>query len=89
MQGGIGDDTYLVDNTGDTVTEGSGAGIDTVKTILATYSLATDVENLVWTGTAAFSGTGNALNNIDHGRHVERYAQWRWRRRYAQRRRRQ
>jgi serralysin len=31
---------------------------------LASYSLASDVENLTYTGTAAFAGTGNALDNI-------------------------
>ena len=67
LQGGIGDDTYVVDNAGDTVTEGSGAGMDTVRSVLAAYALGSDVENLVWTGAGAFTGTGNALNNTITG----------------------
>ncbi|MBX5198241.1 RTX toxin, partial [Rhizobium sp. NZLR10] len=60
--GGAGDDTYIVDNAGDIVTEA--AGIDTVRTTLASYTLGSDVENLTYIGTVAFTGTGNALNNI-------------------------
>ena len=31
MVGGLGNDTYVVDNTGDVVTENAGEGIDTVQ----------------------------------------------------------
>ena len=65
--GGLGDDLYIVDNSGDTVTEAAGQGIDTVRTTLATYTLATQVENLGYTGAAAFTGTGNALDNVITG----------------------
>ncbi|WP_342588882.1 M10 family metallopeptidase, partial [Neorhizobium tomejilense] len=63
--GGTGDDTYIVDNAADAVTENADEGIDTVRTALASYSLASraNVENLSYTGTAAFTGTGNGLNN--------------------------
>jgi Ca2+-binding RTX toxin-like protein len=69
MIGGTGDDTYIVDNTGDVIGENADEGIDTIKTSLATYSLAsrTNVENLIYTGTAAFNGTGNALDNYLKG----------------------
>ncbi|MBB4252724.1 Ca2+-binding RTX toxin-like protein [Rhizobium sp. BK008] len=69
LTGGIGDDDYVVDNIGDVVTENAGEGSDTIFTSLATYSLvnAANVENLTYTGTAAFTGTGNALNNVIRG----------------------
>ncbi|MBY3220630.1 M10 family metallopeptidase [Rhizobium laguerreae] len=62
--GGAGDDTYIVDNTGDSVAENAAAGTDTVRTTLASYALGADLENLTYIGTAAFAGTGNALNNV-------------------------
>ena len=64
LSGGSGDDTYLVDVAGDVVTELVGEGTDTVKTALASYTLTANVENLAYTGAAAFTGTGNALDNI-------------------------
>jgi Ca2+-binding RTX toxin-like protein len=69
MIGGLGNDTFVVDVAGDVVTELSGEGSDLVQTALATYTLATlnFVENLSYTGTAAFSGTGNAQNNAITG----------------------
>jgi Ca2+-binding RTX toxin-like protein len=62
LAGGGGDDTYIVD-AGDTVVEGAGQGADTVKTALASYTLAANVENLVFTGSGNFTGTGNVLDN--------------------------
>ncbi len=66
MTGGAGNDTYIVDNTGDTVTESSGGGTDTVRASV-TYTLGSNVENLVLTGTANINGTGNTLANIITG----------------------
>ena len=66
MQGGTGNDTYVVDVTGDVVTEMANEGIDTVQSNV-TYTLGANVENLTLTGTAAISGTGNALDNIITG----------------------
>jgi Ca2+-binding RTX toxin-like protein len=63
MIGGEGDDTYVVDVAGDVVTEAASAGTDKVETALAAYTLGANVENLRYTGTAAFTGTGNTLNN--------------------------
>ncbi|NNG24693.1 peroxidase family protein [Telluria aromaticivorans] len=63
MTGSNGDDTYVVDSVGDVITELLGEGDDTVRTTLANYVLAADLENLVYTGTQAFTGTGNAQNN--------------------------
>ncbi|BCM25591.1 calcium-binding protein [Methyloradius palustris] len=64
--GGAGDDTYMVDNTGDVVTEGSSAGNDTVQSSI-TYTLGSNVENLILTGTTALNGTGNTLANTITG----------------------
>ena len=66
MFGGTGNDTYVVDNVGDVVTELDGEGSDTIQSSMS-FSLAVlwpCVENLTLTGTAALSGTGNALDNI-------------------------
>ncbi|MBY5438665.1 M10 family metallopeptidase, partial [Rhizobium leguminosarum] len=65
--GGEGDDTYIVDNAGDLVTEAADEGTDTVRTTLTSYTLGSDVENLTYTGTAAFTGTGNSLANTIKG----------------------
>jgi serralysin len=67
MIGGIGNDTYIVDNPADAVTEGAGAGTDTVQTTLASYTLGANVENLTFTGTGNFAGTGNAAANLITG----------------------
>ena len=68
LVGGLGDDIYVVDVATDIVTEAANAGTDTVQTGLASYNLGTNVENLVYTGTPAFTGTGNGLNTPIPGR---------------------
>jgi Ca2+-binding RTX toxin-like protein len=69
MSGGAGNDIYKVDDAGDVVTEASGEGFDSVWTTLATYTLAANIEELNYVGvnTAAFTGTGNSLNNVLQG----------------------
>jgi Ca2+-binding RTX toxin-like protein len=62
-----GNDSYVVDNAGDVVTEGSGAGSDTVNTTLASYTLGANVEKLTFTGAGNFAGTGNTLDNTITG----------------------
>ncbi|HUR89745.1 MAG TPA: Ig-like domain-containing protein [Ramlibacter sp.] len=62
MAGGLGDDTYHVDDPGDVVTELAASGSDTVYASLG-YTLGADVENLVLTGSAVLTGTGNSANN--------------------------
>jgi trimeric autotransporter adhesin len=62
MAGGLGNDSYVIDNAADVITEMINEGADTVSTSL-TYALGNNIENLILTGTAAVSGTGNSLNN--------------------------
>ncbi|MFO1206182.1 MAG: DUF6605 domain-containing protein [Burkholderiales bacterium] len=63
MVGGTGDDTYFVDNTGDIVTESSSTGgTDTVYSSVS-FTLGSNVENLVLTGLSSINGTGNSLAN--------------------------
>ncbi|QRM30323.1 peroxidase family protein [Microvirga sp. VF16] len=69
LRGLGGNDTYVVDNVGDVVDEsaaGSG-GVDRVETALASYTLTAGVENLEYTANGAFTGIGNALNNVIDG----------------------
>ncbi|MBK9445274.1 MAG: hypothetical protein IPO00_03785 [Betaproteobacteria bacterium] len=63
LEGGAGNDVYIVDSLSDVVTELAAEGTDRVDTALASYTLASEVDNLTYTGVAAFSGTGNVLAN--------------------------
>jgi Ca2+-binding RTX toxin-like protein len=63
MIGGVGNDTYLVDDPGDVVTELSNEGDDTVQSSVS-YSLGNSIENLTLIGMAAINATGNELNNL-------------------------
>jgi len=67
MLGGAGNDTYIVDNVGDTVIENLNEGTDAVQTSLNSYTLGANVENLTFTGTGSFIGTGNELANAITG----------------------
>nr|WP_082551143.1 putative Ig domain-containing protein [Pseudorhodoferax sp. Leaf265] len=62
LVGGTGNDTYVVDNAADVVTEGASAGTDLVLSSVS-HMLATNVEQLTLTGTAAINATGNTLTN--------------------------
>ena len=62
MQGGSGNDTYVVDAIADTTVELAGEGIDLIRSGI-TWTLADNVENLTLTGAAAINGTGNELDN--------------------------
>ena len=66
MAGGLGNDTYVVDSSSDVVLENAGAGIDTVQSSV-TFTLGSDVEKLVLTGTTATEGRGNTLENVLSG----------------------
>ncbi len=62
MIGGKGDDTYIVDNTGDVIIEQENEGNDTVVSSI-NYVLGAPLENLILSGNAGV-GTGNNGNNI-------------------------
>ena len=64
LVGGVGSDLYIVDNTGDVVTETSTllAEIDVVNSSI-TYTLGANIEKLTLTGTDLINGTGNSLAN--------------------------
>jgi serralysin len=64
MQGGLGNDSYYVDNAADTVTETSAltSEIDTVYASVS-WTLADNLEKLVLSGSCLINATGNALAN--------------------------
>jgi serralysin len=66
--GGTGNDTYVVDNLRDVVRETStlASEIDTVRSSVS-WTLGANLENLILTGAAHLSGTGNALRNVLNG----------------------
>ncbi len=66
MAGGRGNDTYFID-AGDTINEEADEGRDTVQVGFNAYTLGSNVEDLTFTGTGSFTGTGNALNNFIRG----------------------
>ena len=66
MGGGLGDDTYVIDNLADAVIEFFNNGVDTIESPF-TWTLATNLENLVLTGTSHLNGTGNELDNTLSG----------------------
>ncbi len=65
--GGAGNDTYIIAQGADIIVEAAGEGTDTVTTTLAAYTLSSNVENLTYTGTAVFAGTGSADDNAITG----------------------
>jgi Ca2+-binding RTX toxin-like protein len=69
LVGAAGNDTYDVDTVDDVVTEQAGAGTDTVRTSLLTYTLGANFENLLYDGEGGgnFRGTGNTAGNIIKG----------------------
>jgi Ca2+-binding RTX toxin-like protein len=76
MYGGAGNDVYYVDSAGDQVIERvrvdrfrfeDSGGIDEVRTSLSQYTLGAYIENLTYTGTGAFHGVGNDLDNVMRG----------------------
>jgi microcystin-dependent protein len=66
MAGGAGNDTYFVDNAGDTVTESASQGNDAVFST-AHFALSANVETLVLQGSADLQGYGNSLDNALYG----------------------
>jgi len=69
LDGGLGDDKFVVDNSGDLLVDAG--GIDTVLAINTSWTLAADFENLIINNgevESAVRGTGNSLDNILDGR---------------------
>jgi len=62
MAGGLGNDAYFIDSTGDRVIERLGQGVDAVKSLISDV-LSAGVENLSLLGAATINGFGNALGN--------------------------
>lgn len=66
MTGGAGNDSYVVEQPTDIVRELAQGGTDTIYSSIGLI-LAQNVENLILTGGAGLTGTGNALNNVITG----------------------
>jgi trimeric autotransporter adhesin len=64
MQGGLGNDTYMVDSTSDVVFEQANEGTDTVRVLNLSYSLGPNIEWFKIYGDQATTHHGNELNNI-------------------------
>jgi Ca2+-binding RTX toxin-like protein len=64
--GTTGNDSFVVDDTQDTVTELAGQGTDTI-TSSVTYTLPDYVENLTLSGFLNLAATGNGLDNVITG----------------------
>lgn len=64
MTGGDGNDIYVVDSTGDKLTEAS--GVDTVRSSVS-WTLSSGFENLILIDTAGIHGTGNSVANTITG----------------------
>ena len=62
MAGGTGNDVYFVDSRSDAVIELASEGLDTVKAS-ASFTLGSNVENLVLQGVGDFTAGGNSLDN--------------------------
>ena len=66
MSGGSGDDIYVVNVGTDSVVENANEGTDTVISGI-NYTLGTNFENLVLSGTTGIDATGNSVNNTITG----------------------
>ncbi|MFM8702257.1 MAG: beta strand repeat-containing protein, partial [Hyphomicrobiales bacterium] len=67
MVGGAGNDLYYVDSTTDVITENANEGTDSVIATSTSYTLSANLENLTYSGTGNFTGTGNASDNVITG----------------------
>jgi Ca2+-binding RTX toxin-like protein len=65
--GGAGNDIYVVSDAADVVTESAGGGSDLIQVSAATYSMGAEVEDMLFTSTGNFAGTGNASANTITG----------------------
>jgi len=60
LGGGNGNDSYTVDDAGDTIIELAGEGIDSVSSPIS-HTLADNVEQPILIGTTKINATGNGL----------------------------
>ena len=67
LVGGIGTDTFVVNSASDVVSLTTSGTSDTIQSSAATYTLPTNVQYLMLTGTAALAGTGNTLLDLITG----------------------
>lgn len=65
MAGGLGDDFYIVDNAGDSITEAADAGYDVIESSVS-YVMGLNTEQLELSG-GDLNGTGNIGNNYISG----------------------
>ncbi len=63
LKGGVGDDTYIVDDSGDKIVEAPNHGIDTVEASISFSLLGMYVENIILEGSANLTADGNNLFN--------------------------
>jgi Ca2+-binding RTX toxin-like protein len=63
LVGGAGNDVFVVNNASDVIRESANTGNNTEQTSVST-TLATNVQNLTGTGSAALTLTGNSLNDL-------------------------
>jgi YD repeat-containing protein len=63
LVGGGGNDTFVINNVNDVIVEKPGAGINTVQTLVS-YVLPANVQNIIGTGHADLTLTGNDLMNV-------------------------
>jgi Ca2+-binding RTX toxin-like protein len=62
MSGGIGDTSYHVDNVADKIVESADGGRDSVTSTIS-YTLGSNLEDLVLSNADGMTGTGNSLDN--------------------------
>ncbi|RZJ29827.1 MAG: hypothetical protein EON85_06155, partial [Brevundimonas sp.] len=67
LYGGTGNDTYIVEHRSDSIVENVGEGYDTIRSSLFQVNMAANIEELIYTGTGAFTGVGNAQANTIRG----------------------
>jgi Ca2+-binding RTX toxin-like protein len=67
MAGGTGDDLYIVVDVNNSVVENFDEGVDTVQTVLASYTMTAYVEKLICTSGIGHTITGNASDNVIFG----------------------
>ena len=63
LEGGRGNDTYVINDTGNVIVDLAGSGFDTVETTLLSLGIGGTIEGLVFKGTGNFKGFGTGVDN--------------------------